>query len=67
LVLGGIKKTTIYSLGGLELFDLNFIFTFWSGFGQWAYSVVVSVVSCGGPSIFLWWFFGLFLGRLDGY
>jgi hypothetical protein len=29
--------------------------------------MVVPVVSCGGPLIFLWWFFGLFLGGLDGY
>ncbi len=44
-----------------------FYFIFQSGSGQWAYSMVVLVVSCGGRLLFLWWFFGLFLGGLDGY
>jgi hypothetical protein len=54
-------------LGGLEQFDFYFNLFFGSGFEQWAYLVVVSVVSCGGLHVFLWWFFGLFLGGLNGY
>jgi hypothetical protein len=57
---------------------LDFIWVVWSGLilfyfifrsksRQWAYSTVVPMVSCGGPLVFLWRFFGLFLGRLDGY
>ncbi len=60
-------KTTRFHLGGLEQFDFYFNLFFGSGFEQWAYLVVVSVVSCGGLHVFLWWFFGLFLGGLDGY